>query len=249
MSKIQQQLEASLALVDNPVHVQRVDPTPMGVLQLAISQGADIDKLTKLMELQERWEANEARKAFVRAMADFKKEAIVITKDKDNKQYGSKYTSIGNLVNTATPILSRYGLSADWTLDQSKGIRVGCTATHSMGHKGETKWMEVPEDKSGAKNAIQQIKSSVTYARILTFEMAFGLASKEGSVDDDGNGSGENLDSDEFDRLSALLEGARTFDDAKKVFGEAYKATESLKDERSKKKFIELYEKKKKELR
>jgi len=164
--------------------------TPMSVLQMAISQGADIEKLTKLMELKEKWDAMEARKAYVQAMADFKTEPIVIAKDKDNKQYGSKYTSIGELVNTVTPFLGKHGLSAEWTLDQSNGIRVGCTITHALGHSGETKWMKVPEDKSGAKNLIQQIKSSVTYAKITTFELATGLASSDGNLDDDGNGFG-----------------------------------------------------------
>lgn len=42
--------------------------TPMGMIALAVQQGADIDKLSKLLELQERWEATEARKAFVVAL-------------------------------------------------------------------------------------------------------------------------------------------------------------------------------------
>ena len=41
--------------------------TPMQMLQIAVEQGADLDRLEKLMDMQERWEANEARKAF----ADF----------------------------------------------------------------------------------------------------------------------------------------------------------------------------------
>ena len=46
---------------------------PSTMIELAISQGSDLEKLEKLLELQERWEKNEARKEFHRAMAAFKK--------------------------------------------------------------------------------------------------------------------------------------------------------------------------------
>lgn len=251
MSTVHEQLQGSVALERAGSNSIVPAATPMGILEIAVAKGADIETLTKLMELKERFDAAEARKAYVQAMSDFKKESITITKDKDNKQYGSKYTSIGNLVNTVTPLLSRHGLSAEWTLDQSDGIRVGCTITHALGHSGETKWMKVPADSSGAKNPIQQIKSSVTYAKIATFEMACGLASKEGNMDDDGNGSGagKGMDSEEFDRLMGLLEGSRTFEEAKKFFAEAWKAVDTAKDDRSKKKFVDAYEQKKKDLR
>src|SRR5579871_4612901 len=97
---------SELLIQEKPEIVRGEAITPMGILQMAISQGADIDKLEKLMGMQERWEANAARKAFVQAMSDFKREAIVIIRDKDNKQYNSKYASIGNIVNTVTPFLS-----------------------------------------------------------------------------------------------------------------------------------------------
>src|SRR5690348_12650561 len=45
---------------------------PMNVLQQAVQQGASVETLEKLLALQERWEANEARKAFVAALAAFK---------------------------------------------------------------------------------------------------------------------------------------------------------------------------------
>lgn len=226
--------------------------TPMGILQMAISQNADIDKLTKLMDLQERWQANEARKAFVQAMADFKKEPIVIAKDKDNKQYGSKYTSIGELVNTVTPFLAKHSLSAEWSLDQADGIRVGCTLTHALGHAGETKWMKVPQDTSGTKNPIQQIKSSVTYARILTFEMACGLASSEANLDDDGNGAagkkGEEMDQGEFERLCGLIDNAGTRESLSTIYLAACKDAKELNDQGAINTFVKLKDKRWKEL-
>lgn len=234
--------------------VPKEDPiiTPMSVLQIAVQQGQDIEKLTQLMELQERFEANLARKAYVQAMADFKKEPIVITKDKTNNQYSSKYSSIGNLVNTVTPFLSKHGLSAEWELDQSDGIRVGCRITHCLGHRGETKWMKVPADTSGAKNPLQQIKSSVTYAKISTFEMATGLASAEGNLDDDGNGAGK-AQSDRLEeglvveRLNWIKE-ARDIEQLQRTFKNAYKMAEAGKDKAAMAQFIAAKDARKKEL-
>lgn len=222
---------------------------PMGnILELAIEKGASIDQMERLIAMQERFEANQARKAFVQAMADFKKEAIVIAKDKDNKQYGSKYTSMGELVNTVTPILGKHGISAEWSLDQTDGIRVGCFLTHALGHSGETKWMKVPQDSSGAKNPIQQIKSSITYARILTFEMACGLASKETNTDDDGNGAGKGMDQEEFDRYMGLISEAPTLDALKSKYFAALQDANALKDTASARQFTDAKEKRKREL-
>ena len=64
--------------------------TPMQMLQIAVSQGADLDRLQKLMDLQERWEANQARKAFVVAMAAFKQTPPKIMKNKHVKFQTSK---------------------------------------------------------------------------------------------------------------------------------------------------------------
>lgn len=163
--------------------------TPMTMLNMAVQQGADIEKLGQLMALQERWEANEAKKAFVEAMSAFKANPPAVYKDRENKQYDSRYTSIGNLVNTVNSALSQHGLSARWDVDQSAGIRVTCILTHRQGHSEQCS-MSGPPDNSGKKNPLQEIKSTVTYLKVATFEAITGIASTDGNADDDGNGSG-----------------------------------------------------------
>jgi hypothetical protein len=223
----------------------------MMLLQMAMSQNADLDRMQRLMEMQFQWEAKQAEKAYVQAMADFKKEAIFISKDKENKQYGSRYTSIGNLVNTVTPILGKYGLSGEWDLDQGGAdIRVGYTITHALGHKGVTKWMTVQKDTSGAKNPLQQVKSSITYAKITTFELATGLASTEGNVDDDGNGSGEKpeMETGDYDRVMGLIEAADSLPILQKTFSAGYKIAQDLGDKAAMQAFIKAKDLKKAEL-
>ncbi len=162
--------------------------SPAEMIRVAVQSGADLEKLERLLDLQIKWEANEAKKAYVRAMADFKANAPKVTKDKQNLQYKSMYTTLGNMVNTVNPELSKHGLSASWDIFQNGVIKVTCKMTHKLGHS-ETAEASAPADTSGSKNAIQQIKSTITYLKAVTFESITGLASSEANLDDDGNGS------------------------------------------------------------
>lgn len=208
--------------------------TPADIVLYAMKNGGSIAEIREFMQLQREWEADQARKAFFDAKAKFHSETIVITKDKDNVQYKSKYTGIGNLVNTVKPFLSKHGLSADWTLDQTSGIKVTCVLTHSLGHS-ESVAFTVPPDASGAKNAIQQIRSAVTYARSTTFEMVCGLASSDENGDDDGNGF--NLDTSLADEWIAKVKAAPTDADVVKVWDVGIVAIEKAKDRNAYKEF------------
>ena len=186
-------------LEHGPVVQVRENQQPMiySMIHLAIQQGAGIEQLERLWDMQLKYEANEAKKAYHFAMSEFKKERIVITKDKDNAQYKSKYTSIGNLVDSVTPILGKHGLTHKWDISQEGDmITVTCVSTHALGHSEKVS-MQAPSDKSGAKNPIQQIKSTRTYLQAATFESLFGLASTDANCDDDGNGYGNVATIDE----------------------------------------------------
>ena len=224
--------------------------TPMTMLQIAVSQNADLDKISKLMDLQERWEKNEARKAFVAAMAAFKQSSIRIIKDKENKQYSTNghkamYVSLGSMVNTVTPFLSDHGLSARWDIDQSNGIRVSCIITHSMGHS-ESVSMVFPPDKSGAKNPLQEIKSAVTYAKACTFESICGLASTDANSDDDGNGAGKRVNDQAYVAHMDNIENSNDESELKRCFGAAYKEAEAIGDKSAMNKYIEAKDARKK---
>ncbi len=204
--------------------------TPMDLIRVAVAQNLDIDKLTKLMDLRERFERDEAKKQFIVAMSAFKTHAIQVIKDKENTQYSSgknkaMYVSLGRLIGTVTPFLSKNGLSARWDIDQTNGIKVTCIVTHAGGHS-ESVSMTCPPDKSGAKNPIQEIKSAITYAKGCTFESICGLAASDGNVDDDGNGgSYSNLD----EQLEWIA-NASDVDELKKLYQQAYMEAQAVKD-------------------
>lgn len=171
------------------VPVQSQSATPAALLQIAVAQGADISKLEKLMELKERWEANEARKAYAQAMAAFKAEDLKITKNKRvhfTSQKGTtdyKHATLDNVVAVVAAGLAKHGLMHTWRTEQPNGrVRVTCIITHEKGHFEETT-LECAADESGNKNSIQAIGSAVSYLQRYTLTAATGVASGE---DDDG---------------------------------------------------------------
>lgn len=202
--------------MENKAVIQQ-DPTPMTIMQTMVEQGADPDALGKMMELQERWEANEAKKAFDKAVAEFKKNPPKVIKDMENKQYKSSYVSIENLVTTVTSALSQYGLSTRWEYPETgnDAVRVCCVLTHEMGHS-ESVCFSAPPDTSGAKNPIQQLKSTSTYLRIMTFEAVTGIVTEYGSLNDDGDAAIDKpaISDEQATELQAMCTDAG-MDDAK----------------------------------
>lgn len=175
------------------------------LIRLALTSGADLDKLKQLMDLKRQHEADEAKKAYVKAMAAFKKNPPKVTRDKKNSQYKSTYTSLGNLVNTINPELSKHGLSASWDIEQNGVIKVTCKMTHELGHS-ESASASAPADTSGAKNVIQQIKSTITYLKAVTLEAISGLASTDANLDDDGNAVGnDTIDANQLSNLVDMM--------------------------------------------
>jgi hypothetical protein len=172
------------------VPVPAAEITPMQMLQVAVAQGADLERIQKLMDLQDRWEAKQALHAFNAALAAFKKNPPTIIKDLLNKQYNSWYTSLGNLVNTVNASMGEHGLSASWEIEQGELIAVTCILEHVLGHSRRVR-LEGPPDTSGSKNTLQQIRSTLTYLKGATFEAVTGIASRQNNADDDGNGAGK----------------------------------------------------------
>jgi len=153
-------------------------------LALAIERGLDPATIGKMMDLQERWEAGQARKSYVEAMAGFKRECpAVIGKDRraDFGQGKAKYSyaTTGQIVTAITPALSKYGLSLSWeTRQEGKQVTVDCHVTHAGGHR-ESATLTGPNDESGGKNAIQQIGSAVHYLQRYTMVSVLGLATAD----------------------------------------------------------------------
>jgi hypothetical protein len=181
-----------------------VEATTQNILQVAIQQGASVEALERIMAMQERHEANEARKAFHEAMAEFKKSPPRIGKDKavSYGQTNYRHATLSNVTDNISAALSQHGLSAGWHTEQDgQKITVTCTITHRLGHSESTSLSGEP-DASGQKNKIQQVGSTVTYLQRYTILALTGLATHDG--DDDGRGSEASPQINEFEASELL---------------------------------------------
>ena len=201
------------------VKIDKVQPaiTPMEMLNLAVNQGADLDKLEKLMDLQQRWESSEGKKAFSAAMAGFQSQLGTILKTRVG--HNSNYADIDDIAKAIRPALDDAGLSYRFEQSQEAlNITVVCIITHSAGHSEQTRFT-AGADTSGGKNAIQSLASTVSYLRRYTLTGALGITTA--SDDNDGGRPSvttedllqyNNLVRDEFFSISAVKQGLLTQD-------------------------------------
>jgi hypothetical protein len=177
------------------------------VVALAIEKGADVATIEKMMELQERYEANEAKKAYHVAMTAFKVNPPRIEKDA-HVSYGTtnyRHATLANITEKINTALSSHGLSAAWeTGEAEKAISVTCKITHILGHS-ESTTLSAGADNSGGKNSIQAVGSTITYLQRYTLLAITGLATHES--DDDGKGAeAEYIDEDQLEKFNLAIE-------------------------------------------
>ncbi|CUJ54535.1 ERF family protein [Achromobacter sp. 2789STDY5608628] len=203
--------------------------SPMGMMLAAVQQGATLEQVEKMMDLQERWAKAEAKKAYDEAFANFKAEAVKIIKGKgvtDGPLKGKSYAELHDVVNAVTPALSKHGLSSSWKLtrDEKDWMEVTCYLRHVGGHE-ESVSMGGPPDNGGAKNAIQARASTKTYLERYTLKAITGLS--EQKDDNDGNGAAHAAE-DLRDEWISKLAQAETLDAAARVWQEGCQAIEKF---------------------
>lgn len=179
--------------------------TPLAMLAQAVERGADISVIEKMMGLSERWEANQARRAFNEAIAAAKAEipAVVRNREGHNK---ARYADFAAIAAVVDPILSKHGLGYRFRSTHGDRINVACVVWHKDGHSEETT-LSGPADTSGNKNAVQAIGSTLTYLQRYSLVQALGLAA---SNDDDGKaaGIGVAITTEQLGDLLAHIESA-----------------------------------------
>ena len=183
-----------------------VAATPMEMLAAAIDKGASLEVVDKFMDMAERWEKNNQRKAFSGAISAAKAEIPIIGKNATGHN-NKKFADFANIARTVDPILTRHGLGYRFrTKQDDKLIHVTCVLFHKDGHEEENS-LAGPADVSGNKNAIQAIGSTQTYLMRYTLTQALGIATAE---DDDGKaaGAGEKITDDEAQAIDDMIAAA-----------------------------------------
>lgn len=187
----------------NIVPMQSQALTPMDMLDRAVTSGASVETLEKLMGLQERYERNNARKAFDEAVALAKAQIKPVARTATGHN-SKKYADFAAIARAVDPIITKHGLNYRFRSSQDEGrINVTCVLSHKFGHSEETT-LSGPADTSGSKNAIQAIGSTLTYLQRYSLVQMLGLAASD---DDDGKagGAGEAISAEQVAQLQSLI--------------------------------------------
>lgn len=160
---------------------------PAGLIQLAIEKGADVDRLSALMDLEERYRARLAVEGFNEARSAFQAQCPDIPKTKEVKNRdGSvryRFAPLDQIMKRVAPSLQSNGLSYRWETEKAEdGVSVICYLTHRLGHESASRAF-IPAVTGHGTNAAQDEGSAISYGKRYSFCNALGLQPDE---DDDG---------------------------------------------------------------
>ncbi len=205
---VQTMQPGSTAVVSSTVHAPDhlpptcdVDATTLlqVIARAAANPAVDIDKMMRLMEMQERIIERNAKAAYARDLAEMqpnlptidRKGKIVIT-DKTNAKnviQSTPYALYEDIGEAVRPVLAAHGFALTHRTGQSSDGRITVTGilSHREGHSEETT-ITLQHDRTGSKNAVQAIGSSIQYGRRYTTLLILNITSRapHDPLDDDG---------------------------------------------------------------
>lgn len=173
----------------------------MQILALAQNPDFDVDKLGKLIELQNAEMARQAEVAFSQAFAQMQAEIPTIIEDKGGN--GTTYATLETIVDVTRPILNRHGFSVTFdvktTMQETPTkvttksgeafiflgfARVVAVLRHEMGFSISTETV-IPFDFSGSKNSntAQAQGSAISYGKRYAYCSLLNITTR--NADDD----------------------------------------------------------------
>lgn len=181
------------ALVEQP-ESQALAVQPDGMVtmieRLAANPDVPVDKLERLIAMQERINAYNAKAAFDAAFAEMQGEIPLITERGEiavNGQVRSKFAKFEDIIRVVRPILQKHGFAIRHQNQFSDAkIKIVGILSHRGGHSEQDEF-EGKADDSGSKNAIQALGSTRSYGQRYTTISLLGIATC--GTDDDGRGS------------------------------------------------------------
>ncbi len=154
----------------------------------AMNPDVDIDKMERLLQMQERVMERQAAMDYSAAMAAMQTEMPSIAergKIVVKGELRSKYATLEDIVDTVRPIMQKHGFAISFRINTlQNGIEVTGVLMHKGGHREETT-MLLPSDMSGSKNAVQAFGSTTSYGKRYVLSALLNITTRD--EDDDGN--------------------------------------------------------------
>jgi len=134
----------------------------------AMNPNVDIDKMERLLMMQERIIAKNAEQAFNAALAEMQDELPVILETgaikNSNGKVQSTYAKWEDINEAIKPILRKHGFALTFKSEINGSVKVTGILTHKAGHREQTE-ITLPADTSGSKNAVQAVGSTISYGK------------------------------------------------------------------------------------
>ena len=163
------------------------------IAKAAADPKTDVDKLERLLAMQERVLQREAEQAFSAAMRSAQDAIQPILKNRKNSSTNSNYADLEAVSDAIDPIFRKHGFSssfgtADCPLESH--YRVTCRLSHTAGHHRDYQ-ADVPADTMGMKGtqnktATHGFGSALSYGRRYLKLLIADVA----TTDDDGRAAG-----------------------------------------------------------
>lgn len=182
------------------------------IISQAVSNNIPVESLERLLAVKERLDAENARQAFIRAMANFQNDCPIIAKTKQGNGY--KYAPLDAIVSQVKPILARNGLTYRIeSSDEGESITATCVITHEFGHSERSSFSAKTDaiiSKAGNKvrSSAQDTATANTFAKRYAFCNALGIMT--GDEDTDADKKADNID--------GLFDGCKTADEVRGTF-------------------------------
>lgn len=188
------------------------DDAPASMLDVIARAAKDpsinVDKLERLLAIQERLQADQRKTAFFAALSELEAELPQITKAGTILDRGgavrNKFAKIEDIDVAIRPLCKKHGFafSFDSTPPTPAGATYTCTMSHREGHS-ETKQITLPIDTGGGRSNVQSVGSTTSYARRYLLTMHLHLITRD--EDDDGISGGKRVTQEQAMQLKAAL--------------------------------------------
>ena len=217
--------------------------------RMAMSPEVDVEKLERLMAMQEKMLNREAEQEYTRSMVRVQGDIEAVTRDKVNPQTHSRFVSLEAMKKVVVPVYTQEGFALSYgegETTKENHVRVTCKVMHSSGHS-ENFFYDCPIDDKGIAGKVNKTPthgkaSAVTYGERYILKLIFNVTIQD--EDDDGNAAGQvveyiteemanildaKLEENEIDRkkFSSWLKRDLKVDSLEGVSMQAYKTVDA----------------------
>jgi hypothetical protein len=194
--------DSELIKVDSKTPVEQPTTILQVIAQAVTDPRLDIEKMERLLAMQQKIMAEDKRTEYFAAMARLV--PLLPEIGKHGQSHHGAYARLEDIDRAIRPVYAEEGFALAFDTEEAdQAVLITGRLSHKAGHF-EEKSIRLPVDKSGSKNGAQAVISTVSYGKRALTKMFFNLI--EAGLDDDGNGGSEPISKDQAQDFRAAID-------------------------------------------